>query len=203
MKEILLATRNKGKVRELQELLLPLNIKVLTLDEVGPIPDIEEDGDSFAANALKKARETSKESGYICLADDSGLVVDALDGQPGIYSARFAGENATDEENNNKLLSLLTDVEEKERTARFVCAIAICSPQGKFATVEGICEGRIDFAPQGTGGFGYDPLFIPTGYSSSFGELSSAQKHQISHRGEALKKAIPLIANFFRPENRV
>lgn len=196
MKKLLVATRNKGKLKELEELLSPLGIEVLSLADVPPIPEIEEDGDSFTANAIKKAQETSRLTGYVCLADDSGLVVDALGGQPGIYSARFAGENASDEENNDKLLKLMKDIEERDRTARFVCVIAVADTNGKTATVEGICEGRIGFTPQGENGFGYDPLFIPEGFDKSFAQLSSKEKQNISHRGQALRKAIPVITSF-------
>lgn len=198
MKKLLVATRNKGKLKELEELLLPLGIEVLSLDDIPFIPEIEEDGESFTANAIKKAKETSRLTGYVCLADDSGLVVDALDGQPGIYSARFAGENASDEENNEKLLELMKNVDQKGRTARFVCVIALSDPNGRIATVEGICEGSIGFTPQGENGFGYDPLFIPTGYKNSFAQLPSEEKQKISHRGQALRKAIPLITSFIR-----
>ncbi|NLB88874.1 MAG: XTP/dITP diphosphatase [Syntrophomonadaceae bacterium] len=198
MKKLLVATRNKGKLKELEELLSPLGIEVISLADIPAIPEIEEDGDSFTANAIKKAQETSRLTGYTCLADDSGLVVDALGGQPGIYSARFAGENASDEENNNKLLELMKNVEAQDRTARFVCVIALADANGKIATVEGICEGMIGFTPQGENGFGYDPLFIPHGFNKTFAELSSEEKQQISHRGQALRKAIPVIESFIK-----
>lgn len=193
MTELLLASRNRGKVKELQDLLLPLNIKVLSLSDIPPIPEIEEDGDSFRANAIKKACETSRKTGYICLADDSGLEVDALDGQPGIYSARFAGENASDEDNNKKLLSLLDGVEDNERRAQFACVIAMCDLEGNYDTVEGTCAGKITFTPQGEDGFGYDPLFVPDGYTRTFAQISSIEKHKISHRGKAMQQIIPLI----------
>ncbi len=200
MQELLIATKNPGKLKEIQELLRPFGIRVLSLAEVSPIPDVVEDGDSFAANAIKKARDTSRYTGYTCMADDSGLLVDALNGLPGINSARFAGDNASDEDNNSKLLELLAGIEQSKRTARFVCVIAICNKNGKLATVEGSCEGHIDIAPKGRAGFGYDPLFIPTGYRVSFAQLSSQEKHEISHRGQALKRAIPLIKQFFVEE---
>ncbi len=200
MRELLIATKNPGKLKELQELLRPLGIGVLSLAELPPMPDIIEDGDSFAANAVKKARETSRHTGYITMADDSGLIVDALNGLPGINSARFAGDNASDADNNGKLLELLAGVEQGKRTARFVCVIAIGDKNGKVVTVEGRCEGRIDVAPKGSAGFGYDPLFIPTGHQISFAQLSSQEKHKISHRGQALNQAIPLIKQFFVEE---
>lgn len=200
MQELLIATRNKGKLQELEDLLRPLGIEVLSLDDLPPIPEIIEDGNNFEENALKKARETSKYTGYTCLADDSGLVVDILKGLPGIYSARFAGSHANDEDNNKKLLELMADVEYSKRTAHFVCVIAICDKNGNFATVEGKCTGKINQVPRGQGGFGYDPLFIPEGYAVSFAELSRAEKHKISHRGQALNKAIPLIKEFILGE---
>ena len=169
-KELLLATRNRNKKREFQEMFQDFGIKVINLDDIKGIPAIEEDGQSFAENAIKKALTTAKLSGFTCLADDSGLEVDILEGQPGIYSARFAGEDADDKKNNEKLLQIM-DVE----------------------TVAGTCEGSIAFSPVGQGGFGYDPLFIPTGYKQSFAELSAEEKNSISHRGKALSKIKPII----------
>jgi XTP/dITP diphosphohydrolase len=194
---LLLSTRNLHKRRELEEILKDLEVEVLTLDEVGISTVIEEDGATFAANAIKKAGTIAMLSDCITLADDSGLVVDALDGAPGIYSARFAGENATDQDNNLKLMKLLQEVEIPLRTARFVCMIAICTPQGKTFTVEGRCEGRIGLTPRGQGGFGYDPLFIPEGYDQSFAELGEAVKNRISHRARALQEARKVLQEVF------
>ncbi len=194
---LLLSTRNLHKRRELEEILKDLEVEVLTLDEVGISTVIEEDGATFAANAIKKAGTIAILSDCITLADDSGLVVDALDGAPGIYSARFAGENATDQDNNLKLMKLLQEVEIPLRTARFVCMIAICTPQGKTFTVEGRCEGRIGLTPRGQGGFGYDPLFIPEGYDQSFAELGEAVKNRISHRARALQEARKVLQEVF------
>jgi len=191
--KLLIATRNHKKSKELQEILAGSGIQVLTLDDIAGMPEIVEDGQSFEENATKKAAVIAKLSGYTTLADDSGLEVDALNGAPGIYSARFAGENATDEENNQKLLKLLEDVAEPDRRARFVCVIAICQPDGTVRTVRGTCEGKIIFEPGGQGGFGYDPLFVPEGYSKTFAELSAEEKHRISHRGKALHAARPLL----------
>jgi len=172
------------------------NIKVITLDDVCNIEKVEEDGRTFAENAIKKAVQTAKMTGKYCLADDSGLVVDALEGQPGIYSARFAGEGADDRDNNEKLINMMRDVEEEQRTARFVCVIAISNPEGEYKIVQGTCEGTIAFQAVGDGGFGYDPLFIPQGFSQSFAELSAAEKNKISHRGRALVNAVPVINEF-------
>ena len=189
MAKLLLASRNQHKIEELQQMLVGLNIEVISLDDVADMPVIEEDGKTFNENASKKARLTAMHTGLLCLADDSGLVVDALGGQPGVYSARFAGEDANDQKNNHKLLQMLRGLEDEKRQARFICVIAISDPQGNVQTVEGTCEGRIDYEERGTGGFGYDPLFIPEGYSQTFAELPREEKNRISHRGQALLKA--------------
>ncbi|MDD3898611.1 MAG: XTP/dITP diphosphatase [Syntrophomonadaceae bacterium] len=187
--KLLLASRNQHKIEELEQMLAHLNIEVISLDDVADMPAIEEDGNTFSENASKKARLTAMHTGFTCLADDSGLVVDALGGHPGVYSARFAGEEADDRKNNRKLLQMLQGVDGEKRQARFICVIAISDPQGNICTVEGKCEGRIDYEERGTGGFGYDPLFIPEGYSQTFAELSREEKNRISHRGQALLKA--------------
>ncbi len=189
MAKLLLASRNQHKIEELQQMLTSLNIEVISLDDVPDMPIIEEDGKTFSENASKKARLTAMHTGFTCLADDSGLVVDALGGQPGVYSARFAGEDADDQKNNRKLLQMLQGVDGEKRRARFICVIAISDPRGNVHTVEGTCKGRIDYEERGTGGFGYDPLFIPDGYSQTFAELSRKEKNRISHRGQALLKA--------------
>jgi len=193
MNQILLATRNRHKIEELQQMLKDMNIEVLSLDDVSDVPVVEEDGDTFADNASKKARLTAIHTGYNCLADDSGLVVDALEGQPGVYSARFAGEEASDQKNNQKLLQMMSSFTGEKRRARFVCVIALSDPRGNVQTVEGLCEGHIAYAERGTGGFGYDPLFIPEGYTKTFAELAPEEKNRISHRGQALLKAKKLL----------
>ncbi|MGI6453268.1 MAG: XTP/dITP diphosphatase [Syntrophomonadaceae bacterium] len=197
VRELLIATRNRNKQRELQKLLEPLGIRVLTVEDISFDREIEEDGATFEENALKKARETARETGYHCLADDSGLVVDALNGQPGILSARFAGEDADDQKNNEKLLALLHNVEEEKRKASFVCAISICSPAEELARITERCPGKIAWMPRGPGGFGYDPLFIPEGFDKTFAEIPAEIKNRISHRGKALKKAIPVLQKIF------
>jgi XTP/dITP diphosphohydrolase len=197
MTKLLLASRNQHKIEELQQMLAGLNIEVISLDDVPDMPVIEEDGNTFSENASKKARLTAMHTGFTCLADDSGLVVDALRGQPGVYSARFAGEDADDQKNNRKLLQMLHGFDGEKRRARFVCVIAISDPQGNVHTVEGTCEGRIDYEERGTGGFGYDPLFIPEGYSQTFAELSREEKNRISHRGQALLKARTFLEKIF------
>ena len=158
------------------------------------IQDILEDGDTFEANAVKKARIVARHTGRPALADDSGLEVDALDGTPGITSARFAGEGATDETNNARLLTLLDGIPEKKRTARFRCAIAIATPDGTVRTAEGCCEGRILHSPKGRWGFGYDPLFLLPEHGLTFSELPPEKKNRISHRGRALRAARSLIS---------
>jgi XTP/dITP diphosphohydrolase len=185
---IVLATHNLHKRKELEEILADLDVQVLTLDEAGIHVVIEEDGQTFAENALKKAMTAAAYTNGVVLADDSGLAVDALNGAPGVYSARFAGENASDQANNLKLLEMLKDIPMALRTGRFVCSLAVCTPQGRTAAVEGYCEGRIGFGPRGEGGFGYDPLFIPDGYDQSFAELGAEIKNQISHRSKALQQ---------------
>jgi len=196
-KQLLLATRNRHKKRELQELLADMEVEILTLEDVDPIPEVVEDGETFEANAVKKARATAMAAGILSLADDSGLEVDALQGKPGVYSARFAGEHATDEENNAKLLKLMESVPDEKRTARFVSVIAICDPQGHVETVRGECKGTIAGIPAGNGGFGYDPLFIPQGYEQTYAQLSAEEKNRISHRGVALAKAVPVLKAYF------
>ncbi len=194
---LLLATRNQGKKKEMQQILKGLLLDIINLEDIELLPEIIEDGTSFAENAIKKAKQTAALSGYICLADDSGLEVDALNGNPGIYSARFAGEDADDNKNNKKLLYMLKEVEMEKRTARFVCAVAISDPSGNYRVVSGKCEGRIGLQLEGTGGFGYDPLFIPIGSDKSFAQLTAEEKNSISHRAHALQKAREIIDEFF------
>ena len=203
MKKLLLATRNQHKKRELQELLTGLEVDVLTLEDLKPLPEVEEDGATFEDNAVTKACETAQHSGWLSLADDSGLEVDALQGRPGVYSARFAGEGASDEANNSKLLELLKDVPDDERTARFVCVIAICDPGGALHTVRGECDGTIMRMPSGTGGFGYDPLFVPRGYDQTYAQLSALDKNNISHRGVALKRILPVLTDYLTDNQTV
>ena len=184
--KLLLATGNAGKVRELSRLLADLEIEVLGLKEVAPSLEVVEDRDSFLGNATKKAREWARATGLATLADDSGLEVDALGGAPGIHSARYAGPDATDAENNAKLLAALADVPDAERTARFRCALLLVDAEGEVLHhTDGRCEGRILRAPRGEGGFGYDPLFLPEGESRAMAELAPEEKNAISHRAHA------------------
>jgi XTP/dITP diphosphohydrolase len=181
---LVLATRNAGKTEEIRALLADFPVEVKNLDEFGPTPPIAEDGETFEDNAVKKARFISKVLGLPALADDSGLMVEALGGEPGVRSARYAGENATDEENNVKLLGELAN--EKNRKAAFVCVIAIAVPWGPALIYEGRCEGVITGEQLGTQGFGYDPVFYYPPLKKTFAQLSTAEKNRVSHRGRAL-----------------
>ena len=189
---VVVATRNRGKLFELRELLAGLPIDLRSLDEVAPnLPSIVEDGATFEENALIKARTVAEATLLVTIADDSGLEVDALGGRPGVRSARFAGEAATDAENNAALLAALEEVRSDKRTARFRSVIAVVDPfsEGEALVVEGRCEGSIAIEPRGTGGFGYDPLFVLRDGDRSMAELSDAEKNQISHRGRAATQA--------------
>ncbi len=184
---LLIATRNAHKLREIREILAIPGIEIRGADEVPGLPEVEEDGETFEENALKKARALAAASGLWTMADDSGLEVDALGGAPGVHSARYAGVHADNAANNRKLLAALEGVE--NRAARFRCALALVAPDGREWTLDGRCEGRIAHALSGAGGFGYDPLFIPEGEKVSFGEMPAEAKNAISHRGRALAAA--------------
>ncbi len=184
--KIIIASHNKHKLLEMQRILSPMGFDVITDNEVGiTLNDVEENGKTFMDNARIKAHAGAAQSGYPCIADDSGLCVDALGGEPGVYSARYSGEHGNDEENNRKLLSNLADVPYEKRTARFECAICLAFPDGNEMTATGKCEGKIGYEKRGDNGFGYDPLFMVG--DKSFAELSSEEKDAISHRGNALK----------------
>jgi len=197
--QLVLGTRNRKKGLELAEFLAPLRIDVRTLEDFSDAVEIEEDGETFAANAAKKAVEQAQQLGQWVLGEDSGLVVDALGGAPGIYSARYARPNASDAENNRRLLKELGDVPLAERTAHYVCHAALADPNGAIrATAEGRCDGRIIFQPRGAAGFGYDPLFEIPQYGKTFGELGQPVKSAISHRAQALRDLIPKIERLIR-----
>lgn len=185
--KFIIATHNKKKLVELERILAPLGILAVTDKELGVVLDeVEENGKTFQANASLKARAACRQTGLPSIADDSGLVVDALHGAPGVYSARYAGENATDAQRIEKLLWNMKDIPEGERTARFVSNVCCVFPDGREFSVEGTCEGTIAFAPDGDGGFGYDPVFIAAG-GKSFARLTAEEKDSISHRGGALR----------------
>ncbi|RKD23856.1 non-canonical purine NTP pyrophosphatase, RdgB/HAM1 family [Ammoniphilus oxalaticus] len=187
---IVLATRNKGKIEELNGMLSEHGIVVKGLDDYPECPEIEEDGETFEQNAIKKAETVSKLLGLPALADDSGLEVDALDGQPGVYSARFAGLNATDRDNIEKLIALMSATPVDARQARFRCALAFAAPGQRTWTCSGSCEGEIVLAPRGHEGFGYDPIFYLPERDLTMAQLTEREKNKISHRGEAVRKFV-------------
>ena len=193
--KILLATQNQGKVRELQELLVDEGIEVLSLLDIPDWEDVEENGVTFADNASLKAREAVRRTGLIALADDSGLEVDALNGAPGVYSARYAGEPKDDERNNDKLLHLLETTPEEKRTARFRCALVMVTPFGEEYLTEGAVEGRILTGCRGADGFGYDPVFYLPEFARTMAELTLTEKNTLSHRAQAFRKVIPMLRN--------
>ncbi|MCP4108680.1 MAG: XTP/dITP diphosphatase [Desulfobacteraceae bacterium] len=183
---IVIATRNKGKTSEIKELLKDHPVEIKNLDDFGPIPLIEEDGDTFEENAYKKASLTARYLGLPALADDSGLLVEALDNAPGVYSARHAGENATDEQRS---AAILKEMEGRDnRKAAFECVISIAVPTGQALTYEARCEGLITEQPSGSNGFGYDPIFYYPPLKKTFAELSGKEKNSVSHRGKALQE---------------
>lgn len=188
MKRIVLATKNAKKATELNRMLQGLGIHVLSLAEYPDMHDVEETGHTFSENAFLKARAVATHTGLPALADDSGLVVDALEGAPGVYSARYAGPGAKDEDNCRKLLAELQGVPDHERTAHFACALALVLEDKSELLFEGTVEGHIGHAPAGHNGFGYDPLFYPDGHDRSFAQMSSSEKDSMSHRGRALEK---------------
>lgn len=191
---VVAASRNRHKIEEIDAITQKFGMHIISRDEAG-VPDIEitEDGQTFEDNSLKKAREIMKLCGQITIADDSGLMVDCLDGAPGVYSARFAGEDGNDEKNNQKLLMLLEGVPEEKRTAEFVSVITMVYPDGNIITARGECRGRIITEPAGDNGFGYDPLFVPDGYDRTFAQLTAEEKNSVSHRAAALEKLKKLL----------
>lgn len=195
--ELLLATKNAGKIRELAELLADLPICLRGLSEFRNVVEPEETGATFSENAVLKAKYYALQTGLWALADDSGLEIESLGGAPGIFSARYAGENVSYSEKMNKLLQEMNNTNSGNRRARFVCAMAVVDETGniKFLS-EGICNGKIAANPCGTNGFGYDPIFIPDGFSETFGELSNEIKQKISHRLRAIEKIIRFLCDY-------
>ena len=197
--ELLIATSNKGKIIELRSLLASLPLQLRSLAEFSGIAEVEETGRTFVDNARLKASGYAGQTGLWTLADDSGLEVDALAGAPGVFSARYGGEGATDAQRVERLLGELSQGTGQERRARFICVIAIADPLGHIANIStGKCEGLIAHAPHGTGGFGYDPVFVPLGFNQTFGELSPEIKQQISHRALALEGALAFLSSRFQ-----
>jgi len=190
MLEILIATNNLGKVKEIKDILSNSKIKILTMKDFPHLPKIEEDGKTYQENAFKKAGKISEYTGKICLADDSGLEINYLKGKPGIYSSRWGN---SDEGRINKVLRLLEDVPKNKRNAKFVCAAVLVFPNGKIYMVKEECKGNITFNPKGEHGFGYDPIFMVPEYNKTFAELGDKIKNQISHRGKAMRKMIDII----------
>ena len=195
--KFIIATHNMKKQAEMQRILSPLGVEVLTAEMAKiTLTDVEETGTTFLENAVLKAESGCRESKMPCIADDSGLSVDFLGGEPGVYSARYSGEHGNDEANIQKLLKNLENVPEEKRTARFVCTVCVCFPDGRKFTVDGKCEGKIGFEKHGEGGFGYDPVFMVG--EKSFAELSAEEKDEISHRGNALRKLAEVLPDYLK-----
>lgn len=205
--KMVLATRNKHKVEEIKEIIklyldteLYSKLEVLSASDFSGISDIEEDGNTFEENALKKAREVYRYTRLPAIADDSGIEVDFLNGEPGVLSARYAGKGATDEQNNAKLLKLLEDVPIEKRTARFKCVIAYVDGEVE-KTFDGMVKGKVIFQPKGKGGFGYDPLFVPDGFDLTYAEMPKDLKNRISHRSKAVEKFVKFLSSILQKQN--
>jgi len=196
MRQLVVATKNKKKLSEIKAILKGINLKLLSLDAYKDAPQVIENGKTFQENAIKKAVQLARFTGQFCLGEDSGLCVDALNGAPGIYSARFSGRDKSDIKNNLKLLKLLKDLPVAKRKAHYVCAVALADQCGLIGVVEGNCSGLIDFEPKGSAGFGYDPLFYIPKYKKTFAQLGEKIKHKMSHRYYALKKAKRIIQKY-------
>ena len=191
---IVLASRNHKKAREVSEILAPAGFMVIPVTDFPDVPEVEEDGLTFAANAAKKASEVARQLNRWVIGEDSGLQVDALGGAPGIYSARYSGAGATDEKNNQKLIADLANVPDEKRGAGYLCSVALSDPNGDIRIAcEGTCRGRILNEANGEGGFGYDPYFLIPEYHLTFGQLSSVVKHRLSHRARAFATFVPLL----------
>jgi XTP/dITP diphosphohydrolase len=203
--ELLVATTNLGKFAEVKSYLKHFPIRLLSLQSLEDFPVVVEDGSTFEENALKKAKSLAAFSGFLTLADDSGLEVDALNGAPGIYSSRYCGEEGNDQKNNEKLLEELKEVPQGKRTARFVCALAMCAPRSREMTpwtVRESCEGSIAFNLRGRNGFGYDPLFFYPPQGRTFGEIDREMKAIVSHRGKALEKLAQILPSIVDLETK-
>ncbi|NJM52419.1 MAG: RdgB/HAM1 family non-canonical purine NTP pyrophosphatase [Blastocatellia bacterium] len=198
--ELLIATKNAGKIREIEKLLADLPITLRNTGEFTDLIEPEETGATFAENATLKAKYYAEKTGIWSLADDSGLEVEALEWRPGVFSARYGGADATNEEKIAKLLNELEQTDSNSRLARFVCSMVIADKSGEIQFLtEGVCQGEIAFIPQGSNGFGYDPVFVPKGFSQTFGQLSGEIKHKISHRSRAIEKIIKYLADLIAP----
>jgi XTP/dITP diphosphohydrolase len=200
-KRLLLATKNPGKLKEFAELLIDLDLEWLSLDEMGINVDVEESGETFKENAIIKATSYAKSSGCLTMADDSGLEVDALNGRPGVRTARFGGPHLSPVERYRYLLTLMKKIPEDQRSARFKCVIALAFPGGLVGISHGICEGTIANRPRGSGGFGYDPIFYLPNIGKTMAELTSNEKHGVSHRGLALANIKPILETILSEKN--
>lgn len=197
--QFLLATHNRKKQAEMQRILSPLGIEVLTADMAGiDLTDVDETGETFRENAFLKAHSGCIESGLPCIADDSGLCVDALGGAPGVYSARYSGVHGDDDANIAKLLDALKDVPEAKRTAYFACAVCVCFPDGRKLELEGRCNGKIGYEKRGNDGFGYDPVFLVG--DRSFAQFTADEKDAVSHRGNALRELCKALPDYLNKE---
>ena len=196
-KQIVLGTKNPDNLRELRKLLKDSGVEVLSVGDFPDCQEVAENGKTFEANAKKKAKVYARHTGLLTLADDSGLMVKALNGRPGVYSARFAGPGCTYRDNNEKLLRLLRKTPLSKRAAHFVCVVALCDKKGLVKVVRGECAGRIAFEASGKNGFGYDPVFIPRGFKKTFAELAPGVKNRVSHRGRALARAKAAIRDYW------
>lgn len=195
MDKIVFATTNAGKIKEIKEILADFDVEVASMKEMNITADIEENGATFEENSLIKARAVSKLTGLPALADDSGLEVDYLNGEPGIYSARYLGRDTDYDYKNNYIIKKLKDAKDEERSARFVCVISLVLPDGREFVKKGVMEGRIGYEIKGENGFGYDPIFYLPGYGKTSAEISAEEKNKISHRGKALSAMKELIAS--------
>jgi XTP/dITP diphosphohydrolase len=195
-RRVVLATRNHGKVAELRRILASaeIDVELVGTDEFPDLPEVAETGSSFAANALLKAKDVAERTGLVAIADDSGLCIDALNGMPGIFSARWSGKHGDDDANLRLVLAQLADVPANRRSAAFHCAAAVATPDGDERVVEGVLEGSIIDTPRGSNGFGYDPIFVPRGYVLTTAELTAEEKDAISHRGQAFRALVPVLA---------
>jgi len=200
--EIVVATRNEGKLREIEAILAGYPVRLLSLKDFPAVPEIPEDGATFAENAAQKARTVSRLTGRVAIADDSGLTVDALQGRPGVYSSRYAGENATDEDRYRRLLKEMETIPDGKRQGAFVCAAAVASPSGETEVVESQIPGSIAFQPQGRYGFGYDPVFFVAELGRTVAELEPELKNRISHRAGALEKLKQILPRFIAHGSR-
>ena len=200
--EMILGTRNHGKIAEFRSLFKGMQIKLLSFYDFPDVPPVVEDGKTFQENAAKKAKAIAKATGRIAVSDDSGLEVDFLKGVPGVYSARFAGERATDRDNARKVLKRLDGAAWEERSARFVCVICAATPKGKTVSAEGTCRGTISFEMRGSHGFGYDPIFVPDGHQMTMAEIEPELKNRISHRADAMKKFRKVLKGFIQGQKK-